>query len=87
MKNCLVDIDIMFLDSRGTVISTYTMTIEPAKRADETDWDYESRLTNYWSNGPARFAIELAAGSIDRLGVHINDQIPLDLPYLRSLAR
>lgn len=87
MKNCLVHIDLIFLDSRGIVTSLYEMLIEPPQTQDESIWAYEGRLNNYWSIGPARFAIELAPGSIKRLQLEINDKINLDLPYLKSLAR
>jgi hypothetical protein len=87
MKNCFVDIDLIFLDSRGTITTLYQMPLEPPQGQEESDWEYESRLNHYYSNGPIRFAIELESGSIDRLRLRVNQRIPLDLPYLRSLAR
>jgi len=87
MKNCFVDIDLIFLDSRGLITSLYEMTMEPPQEQVESIWAYEGRLNHYWSKGPARFAIELAPGSIHRLHLEINDKIILDLPYLKSLAR
>ena len=87
MSHCYIDIDLIFLDSRGTITAIHEMTVELPQEPDETPWEYESRLRHYWSNGPARFAIELAAGSIKRLDIHTNDRIVLDLPTLRSLAR
>ncbi len=87
MKNCYIDIDLMFLDSRGTVMSVHRMVIETPKGEDESPWMYERRLHHYWSNGPSRFAIELSAGSLDRLQIDVNDTIVLDLPFLKKLAR
>lgn len=87
MKNCFVDIDLIFLDSRGIITTLYEMTIESPKNDGESQWEYEGRLNHYWSRGPARFAIELASGSINKLQLKINDKIPLDLSYLKSLAR
>ena len=87
MKNCYIDIDLMFLDSRGTVMSVHRMVIETPKGKDEAPWMYEGRLRHYWSNGPSRFAIELSAGSLDRLQIDVNDKIVLDLPFLKELAR
>lgn len=87
MKNCFVDIDLIFLDSRGIITTLYEMRLESPKQEDESEWQYEGRLNHYWSRGPARFAIELASGSINQLQLKINDKIPLDLPYLKSLAR
>jgi hypothetical protein len=87
MKNCLVPIDLIFLDSRGTVTATHEMTVETPKQDGESEWDYDNRLSHYWSNAPARFAIELQSGSIKRLDIKINERIRLDLKQLRSLAR
>ena len=63
------------------------MKVEPPKLEDESQWLYEGRLKHYYSNGPARFAIELEEGEIQRLKLHVNDRIPLDLNNLRDLAR
>jgi len=87
MKNCYIDIDLIFLDSRGTVLSLHRMVFETPKGESESPWMYERRLEHYWSNGPARFAIELSAGSLDRLQIGVNDKIVLDLRFLKSLAR
>lgn len=87
MKNCVIDIDLMFLDSRGTVMSVHRMLAEEPKGEKESPWVYEARLEHYWSNGPARFAIELSAGSLDRHKIEVNDKITLDLPLLKRIAR
>ncbi len=87
MKNCIIPLDLIYLDSRGTITSLHQMSIEPPQGPDESDWQYEGRLNHYWSKGPARFAIELAAGSINRLNLKVNDQISLNLPHLKSIAR
>lgn len=87
MKNCLIPIDLLFLDSRGTITALHTMEPEPPKNEEESVFQYEARLSHYWSNGPARFAIELKAGEIERLGLSVNDKIALDTAKLRSIAR
>jgi uncharacterized protein len=87
MKNCLLPIDLLFLDSRGTITALHEMPIEPDKSPEENDLEYERRLKHYWSGAPARFAIELKSGSIQRLQLKINDHIDLDTAYLRSIAR
>jgi uncharacterized membrane protein (UPF0127 family) len=56
MRNTLIDLDIAYLKPDGTVLNTYTM-----KRLDET--------TDYSSRGPAKFVIELKAGTMRRLGI------------------
>ena len=87
MKNCLFDIDIVFLDSRGTVLSAHTMKAEPPKEFDESEFEYEQRLNHYWSYGPAQFVMEFNAGTNKKLNIKVNDRISLDLNYLKSLAR
>ena len=87
MANCMVNIDILFLDSRGTITATYEMKIEEPQGPNESQWDYERRLDHYYSNGPARFAIELQEGSIERMHLRVNDRITLELGNLRNIAR
>lgn len=86
MKHCTIDIDLIWLDRNGTAVATYTMPYEPAWASHETEWDYEARLRRYPSRRPARFAIELRAGTIERLGLKVGDQVPLDLARLRKLG-
>ena len=87
MANCLINIDLLFLDSRGTITATHEMKIEDIQGTEESQWEYEGRLNHYYSNGPARFAIELQEGSIERLQLRVNDRILLDLQDLRNIAR
>jgi hypothetical protein len=87
MKNCFVPIDLLFLDSRGTITALHEMPIDPQQEEGESDLEYERRLPHYWSNTPARFAIELTNGSIEGLNLRVNDRIDLDLKYLNSMAR
>jgi len=87
MKNCLTDIDIMFLDASGRVTATHRMKAEAPRREDESEPDYERRLASYPSRWPAQFAIELPPGSLDQLNVRFEDKIELDLDRLKALAR
>ena len=87
MKDCLTDMDIIFLDGSGRVTATHEMTMEPPRRPDESQLAYELRLPGYSSLRPAQFAIELAPGSLDRLGVRTGDLIRLDLDALKRRAR
>jgi uncharacterized membrane protein (UPF0127 family) len=86
MGNCLVDIDVIFLDPRGRVTAVHRMKAQPPRRADESEADYDRRMPRYWSAYPAQFAIELKAGTLDRLGVKVEDRIDLDLDRLKRLA-
>ncbi len=87
MKNCLFNIDLIFLDSRGTITAVHSMKVEDPQSEAESDFAYEDRLNHYWSNGPARFAMEFKEGTNEALGFKVNDKLNLDLPFLKSLAR
>ena len=86
MKNCLVDIDLLYLDGRGRIVSMHKMKKEPARSENESVIDYERRLKRYPSRRPAQFIIELQAGSIDRLKPKVGQTIELDLPRLRQIV-
>ena len=87
MKNCLVDIDLLYLDRDGRVTTLHKMKVEPPKRKHESNPAYERRLGRYPSRGRAQFVIELKAGSIDRLELERRQTIELDLPRLKKLAK
>lgn len=78
MKDCLVDIDILFLDPLGRITAIHTMTTEPLRAPEETQVLYEQRLARYPSTFPAQYAIELKAGRIAQLGLKQGDK--LDIP-------
>jgi len=87
MANCLIDIDLIFLDGGGRITALHRMKAEPPRREDEDDAAYQSRMPPYWSGMPAQFAIELQAGSLDRLELRLEERIELDIPRLKALAR
>ncbi len=86
MKNCLIDIDLLYLDGRGRIVSMHKMKKEPLRGQNETVFDYERRLKRYPSRRTAQFIIELQAGSIDRLKPKVGQTIELDLPRLRQIV-
>ncbi len=87
MKNCFIPIDLIFLDSRGTITALHEMVVELERQQEESDFEYEQRMSHYWSFGPARFAIEFSSGTIQKLDLSVNDRINLDFNSLRSMAR
>lgn len=87
MKDCLVDMDIMFLDPLGYVTATYTMTAEPLQQAGESETAYINRLRRYQSLTPAQYAIELRKGRLAELGIKTRQKIPLDTAALRVIAK
>ncbi len=87
MYECLVDIDILYLDPKGVVTATHTMKAEPLRQPRESAAMYEARLKRYTSRRPAQFAIELKAGEIKRLEIKPGDVIEFDRKKLTDLAR
>jgi hypothetical protein len=87
MANCLVDIDLAFIDRQGRIVRLHKMKAEPPRREGESEGMYEARLKRYSSVRPARFAIELRAGSIDRLELEAGRRLELDVDRLARLAR
>jgi len=89
MLECLVDIDIIYVERTGYIVSTYTMKAQPLQQPGEADRAYRDRLravAAYPSNGLARFVIELRAGRIKELGLKRGDRLDLDLNRLKVLA-
>lgn len=86
MFDCVIDIDLIYLDARGRIVSTHTMRAEPPRAADESLPAYEHRLKRYPSRRLAQYAIELKVGTIERLEVEVGDRIELDLRTLRRMA-
>jgi uncharacterized membrane protein (UPF0127 family) len=79
--------DIIYLDARGTITAMHRMKAEAPRRGDESESQYDARMPRYSSALPAQFAIELKAGTLDRLGVEVDNRIELDLKRLKSLAK
>lgn len=87
MIDCLVDIDVAYLDRTGKVVSTYTMKAEAPQAAGESRDAYMARLKRYPSADDALFAIEVKAGALEKLGVKPGTQLKLDYAKLRSHLR
>lgn len=88
MRDCAIPIDLLYLDESGRVLMMHAMVPEEPRSADEAAGDpvgdaaYNARLRSYSSNSPARFAIEIAGGEIQRLGLHEGDHVVLDIGAL-----
>jgi len=65
MRGCPIDLDIAFISSRMRVVGVQAMSAEP---------DRVGR-TIYSSRVPARYALEVAAGSLQRAGVRAGDRV------------
>lgn len=80
MANCLTDLDIVFLDGLGYVVSVHRMTAPKP-------WVPEDQLPRWTSAGAAQFAIELRPGTADKLGIVRGQKIDLPVAALKARAR
>lgn len=87
MRDCLVDIDIAFLDRDGVVVAAYEMKAEPLRRDGESEDAYFARLARYPSGPRAHFAVETKAGTNKELGIAVGSKIAVDPTRLLSLRR
>ncbi|UCE86232.1 MAG: DUF192 domain-containing protein [Deltaproteobacteria bacterium] len=87
MRDCLVAIDIAFLDAGGRVVAIHEMQTEPPQRPGESDAAYEARLRVYRSVFPAQFAVETAGGRLRDIGLVVGQRIALDTSRLGLRAR
>jgi hypothetical protein len=87
MRDCTLDLDIIFLDPLGFVTAVHHMPAEPPRRADESESAYLARLKSYSSVSPARYAIELRGGDAAKLGVKPNQKIDAEWRRIKTLAQ
>ncbi len=87
MRDCLVPIDVAFLDPSGRVVAVHPMQIETPRADGESAAQYEARLRRYGSVFPTQFALETAGGRLRELGVVAGQRIPLDTAALVRRAR
>jgi len=87
MVDCVMDIDIAYINPFGFVTASYTMPKEPPQADGESRFDYESRLKRYPSAGPAQFVLEVAPGELERLGVRRGTAIEFDGDSLKTFAQ
>jgi len=87
MIDCITDMDILYVDPQGFVVSAYTMVAEAPRAEGESEEAYRNRLRRYPSGKPAQFVIERDLGprpdaqSIDRA------RLQLDAKALKELAK
>jgi len=87
MRDCVIDIDIIFLDSAGRIVAMHHMPVEPPKTAEETPLQYESRLKRYTSRFAAQYAIEIRGGALEKMNLEQGQMIELDTEYLKSIVQ
>ena len=79
MKNCKIDLDILFFDSSGRIVNIQTMRHPRTPEENDNPPSYRSGL-------PARFAIEINAGMADKLGLKEEDKPDLPLDRIKALT-
>ena len=85
MANCLINIDLLYLDGRGVITSMHRMKAEPPRDVGESELAYQTRMRHYRSGIPVRFAIEVPEGTIDELSLAPNQKVDLDVEGLKEL--
>lgn len=86
MKDCLVAMDIAFLDRQGRIVAMHRMPLEAPQAAGERPADYHGRLRRYPSRRHARYALEVPYGDLKRLGLRVGQDLPLPRAPLDELA-
>jgi len=67
MRDCLIDLDILFLQKDGSVVHITTMEAPPPGKPSQ----------DYYSRSFYQYAIELPAGTAERLQLKVGDKIQL----------
>ncbi len=87
MLDCLVDIDVAYMDRTGKVLNVATMKSESPQQKGESRETYMRRLTRYPSQGEAMYALELPKGSMKALGITAGMILPVDHAKVRGMLR
>lgn len=87
MRDCLIGLDIAFIDAAGFVTAVHTMPAEPPRAEGEGEDAYFARLKRYPSLTPAQYALEVAPGTLAPLGVRRGTRVEFDRTLLKTLAK
>ncbi|MFN5496901.1 MAG: DUF192 domain-containing protein [bacterium] len=87
MRGCIMDLDIAFLDQQGFVTAVHTMPKEPLQAEGESESAYLDRLVRYPSGGKAKYALEVAPGTLTPLGVRRGSRAEFDREALKPFIR
>lgn len=82
MKDCLIDMDIMFLSPQGRITAIHEMKAEAPRAEGESIQAYEDRLKGYTSIVNAQYAIELQAGRMAELGLKPGQKLDISTDCL-----
>ena len=87
MRDCVIDIDIIFLDATGRIVAMHHMPVEEPRKPDESAYQYERRLARYPSRFNAKYAIEIRGGLLETMTLATGEVIELDTEALDAMAR
>ena len=87
MKDCLVDMDMVFVDETGKISATYEAKKQPLRLKSQSLTVYEMGLTRYGSNRRAKYVIELPAGSIAKAKPALGQKVDIDWAALDKRAK
>lgn len=86
MRDCLFNIDIIFLDAAGRITAMHAMPMEPPRASGESLKMYERRLPTYSSRYNAKYAIELVGGMLETLDLKEGQRIDFDIARLEAIT-
>ena len=87
MKDCLVDIDMVFVDESGRISAMHEAKKQILRSKDQTLEGYEGGLERYGSNRRAKYCIELPSGTIARTKPTLGQKIDIDWKKLDARAK
>lgn len=87
MKDCLIELDIVYVDANGRIATMYEARRERLRRKTETLEAYEARLPRYSSKRQVKYVIELPAGTVARLKPKVGERVPIDWRALDARAK
>jgi hypothetical protein len=67
MKNVLIDLDVLFLDSEGNIVDIEEM--KPCRHSDSR------KCKLYYSDEPYMYALEIAGGTAGEKGIKVGDRV------------
>jgi len=87
MKDCLIDMDMVFVDAEGKISALHEAKRQPLRTRGQSLDAYESGLKRYSSNRRAKYCIELPAGTIKRLKPSLGQKIEIDWASIDARAK
>ena len=76
MRECVIPLDLAFIDAEGRVVRTVTMAVEPAGTAE---------LRLYSSDVPVLYALEVSAGGLEAAGARPGDVVNFSPEVRRAI--